>query len=782
MKRTAVAAAVAVSLGGGFAAAPAWAQSADGGVQTVIVTSQKRKEDVKQVPLAISVLGGDAMKDNQIVNFSDLARSVPNLSYSTQAGPGLATLQLRGISTQAGSATVAIYLDDVSLTTRNLYSQGTVEPRFFDIDRLEVLYGPQGTLYGASALGGTLKFISKQPDMKLLGGGATAEVSTTKDGGMNYLLQGVLNIPLSKDTVALRVGVQSGKDSGYIDQVDVKNPSKVIAKDINEGRWDVAKLALKAQLNKDWSVTPALFYQRYRSDDIDAAYLAVGDYQSANQGVPLQRFQTSKIVREPGTDTLTVPSVTVAGDLGFADFTGILSGYKRRFDRRQDGTYINSTYIGSVTTDPVLGMGTIQYLPSAVDLNNRVNQTSIELRLASKDYVAGGNPFTWLAGAYASRNKTEVFDNEPIFGITKAFKDAGYNVENPDDLADTFPGAFTGDSSYYSARHYNDRQSALFGQLQYNFSPSLRALVALRLHHASQHFAREGNYYYAGGPTSTTVDSSESATTPRFAIDWDLSKEVTTYLNIAKGFRSGSANRPVPLTAIVKEDLAAMGLPQTIPAAYKSDSLWNYEIGSKMRLAGGLTVNTALYYIKWNNIQQDVVLPNAGFDFETNVGKAAAYGVEVDARWRVNSDLTLSAAASSVHATFSEDTPALGSTDAGLNVKKGDRIQGVPKYSAKLGFEYRFQLMNNSAFVRGSADWTGSSRGTFVKDSTDYNRPGYMTYGGSFGITFDKLELIAFAKNLGNNHKVIQQPNVQGVDTVYHLRPRTIGVTANYEF
>ena len=114
--------------------------------------------------------------------------------------------------------------------------------------------------------------------------------------------------------------MQSGKESGYIDQVDV-NSLKVIEKNINEARWDVVKLALKAQLNKDWSVTPALFYQRYKSDDIDAAYRAVGDYQSANAGVVLPQFQTSKIVREPGTDTLTVPSVTVAGDLGFADVT-----------------------------------------------------------------------------------------------------------------------------------------------------------------------------------------------------------------------------------------------------------------------------------------------------------------------------------------------------------------------------------------------------------------------------------------------------------------------------
>ena len=140
-----------------FAAPTALAQASAN--QIVTVTSQKRVEDVRQVPLSVSVLSGEALKDNQILDFSDLARSIPNLSFSTQAGAGLATLELRGVSSQAGSATVAVYLDDISLTTRNLYSQGTAEPRFFDLERVEVLRGPQGTLYGASALGGTLKFI-----------------------------------------------------------------------------------------------------------------------------------------------------------------------------------------------------------------------------------------------------------------------------------------------------------------------------------------------------------------------------------------------------------------------------------------------------------------------------------------------------------------------------------------------------------------------------------------------------------------------------------------------
>jgi outer membrane receptor protein involved in Fe transport len=781
MKKTALATAVTALL----APAPfAWAQNAGNAeLQTITITSQKRKEDIREVPLSVSVMSGDAMQDGHVSDFSDLSRAIPNLSFSTQAGAGLATLQLRGVSSQAGSATVSIYLDDISLTTRNLYSQGTAEPRFFDVERVEVLRGPQGTLYGASSLGGTIKFISKQPDATRFEGGAYGELSSTSHGGTSYNLQGVLNVPLSKDVLGLRVGVQSGKSSGYIDQVDV-NTLGVTAKGINQSRWDVVKLSAKALLSKDWTLTPAVFYQRFKSSDIDAAYETVGDYQSANVGKPLAQFQTSKIVREPGTDTLTVPSATLNGDVGFGDLTAIVSGYQRQFNRVQDGTSINTPYIGSVVTDPALGT-VVGFLPSAVDLNNKIDQTSVELRLASKDYKAGGTPWTWIGGFYAAKTKTEVFDNEPVFGINAAFTAAGRNIEDPAELADTFPGAFLGDSSYYSARHYNDKQNSVFGEVTYHAGPSLRLLAGLRLVRASQHFTREGDRYYAGGPTTALIDSSASASTPRFAVDWDVDKYATVYANVAKGFRLGSANRPVPDTALVRQDLTDLKLPPLVPAAFKPDSLWSYEAGTKLRLLGGsLAFSAAAFYIDWKDIQQDVVLPNSGFDFETNVGAAKSYGLEFETQWRASEALTVNVSGGWTKAVFKQTTEALGQDSSGrFNAMAGDSIQGVPKYNAALGFEYRFAAFgSNSAFVRASGQWTGASRGDLNRESPDFNRPSYFTADASTGLTLDRWELTAFVKNALNNDLVLQRPNVQGVSTVYHLRPRTIGLTARYDF
>jgi iron complex outermembrane recepter protein len=772
------------------APAPAEAASAARAttLEQVTITAQKRKEDVQKVPLSVSVVSGEALADGHISDITDLTRSVPNLSFSSQAGAGLSTLEIRGVSSQAGSATVSIYLDDISLTTRNLYSQGTAEPRFFDLDRVEVLRGPQGTLYGASSLGGTIKFISKQPDAKSFSGSAYTELSSTSHGGTNYVAQGVLNIPLVAGSTALRIGVQAGHDSGYIDQVS-PTTLNVIEKGINSASWEVLKLALKSDFATGWSATPALFYQRYKSKDIDAAYLNIGAYQ-VPEGAPtpaLGLFQTSKIVREPATDKLTIPSLTVNGDLGFGDFTGVLSGYNRRFNRIQDGTNINVGYIASQVTDTALG-AIVNALPSAVQLDNKIDQTSLELRVASKDYDASRGPLTWIGGAYFAQTKTEVFDNEPIFGINAAFTAAGADINDPNQLGGSFPGAFTGDSSYYSARHYKDKQSSLFGELTYNFASDLRATAGVRLLRASQKFTREGDFYYAGGPVTAAIDSSGNAVTPRVALSWDVSPTSSLYVNAAKGFRLGGANRPIPspdTNPLVGEDLATLKLPSIPPATFDSDSLWSYEIGSKSRLLDNrLSLNVSAFHIDWKNIQQNVVLPQSGFDFETNAGRAKVDGIEFEARLRALEGLTLSLGASWTRAVFAEDNAALGFDDNGeVNAHKGDAIQGVPKYSARLGAEYRFAPMAfGSAFVRGSAQWTGSSNGTVVKTSDDYIRPAYVTADASAGLSIDRWEFTVFAKNLTNNQRVIQTPSIQGVSQAYYLRPRTIGVTAAYEF
>lgn len=748
-------------------------------LERVVVTSQKRMEDVKQVPLSVTAIGGDALRENQIVDFTDLSRNVPNVSFTSQGGAGLSTIEIRGVSSQAGSATVGVYLDDVSLTTRNLYSQGTAEPRFFDIERVEVLRGPQGTLYGAGSMGGTLRFISKSPDLKRFSADLHGEVSSTDHGGTNTKAQAVVNLPLTKDVSALRIGVQAGHDSGYIDQVDGAT-LKVINKGINSVDWSVLKAALKVKVGSNWTVTPALFYQENKTSDIDAAYLAVGGDQQFNAGAPLARFQTSKIVLEPGKDTLTLPSLTVSGDLGFADFTGVANAYKRHFVRTQDGTSVNSSYIGSLIANPAVA-GVVSYLPSAVYLDNKIDQKALELRLASKGTEVSKSPFTWVAGVYFAQTKTDVSDNEPVFGINAAFTKAGVNIydENqwtPD--SGIYNGAFANDNSYFSARHYNSKQSSVFGEATYHASDKLRLIAGLRYLRSSEDFAREGDMFFAGGPSTIQIPSKANKATPRLAIDWDFTPNTTLYANVAEGFRLGGANRPIPLIAGTISDLAKLGLT-TAPATFAPDSLWSYEVGSKSRLLDNrVNLNLSAYHIVWNNIQQDVTLPSVGFDFETNTGKATSSGIEAEIKARVTNNLILNAGGGINRAVFAQDVTWMGFGDDGLpNVRKGDLIQGVPKYSLKVGGEYLFPFLNHDSALRLNAQWTGASHGSLFRGDTDYLRPSYVTVDGSWGITVGKWDVNLSVKNLTNNRTILQQPSIQFVSQAFYLRPRTIGLS-----
>ena len=786
MPLTALAQAAAMAV----AAPPAASAPPTTEIARVVITAQKRKEDIRDVPVSVSVLSAEQLQAQQITTVEDLTRNVPNISFTSQAGPGLGTVEIRGVSSQAGSATVSVYLDDVSLTTRNLYSQGTAEPRFFDLQDAEVLRGPQGTLYGASSLGGTIKFISKQPDLKYFSESVTATVSGTEHGGANYEAQGVLNIPLVNNTFALRIGAERGHESGYIDQVDPTTLKK-IATGINGDDYTVVKVMLKANMGNGWSLTPALFAQQTDTADIDATYL------TTQSGVALPRFETSKMVREPGRDRLEVPSVTLSGDTSLGTFTAVLSGYKRRFNRVQDGTASNDLSWAVLTPgqqgqDLANALGSLR---TAVHLNNKIDQTSFEVRMASKDYdPKGSSAVTWIGGAYVQDAVTQVYDNEPIAGVNAVFAAAGVNPGDPTQLIGGFPGDLANDNSYFSARHYHDKQASAFGELTYHLSPAFHVSAGLRELYATQDFTRQAAPLFYDGQDPAMpgfavgqppIAAHWTATTPSFKVNWDVTQDTAVYFNASKGFRLGGANRPVPASPMVEQNLRQLGLPDQIPASFAPDSLWSYEIGSKSDLlARSVTLNVSAFYLNWKNIQQDINLSSAGFDFETNAGNASSYGLEAELKARVTPQLTLSGSLGYTHATFSGDDPAFGVNDAGdLNVRKGSLLPGVPKASASLGADYHWEVNDTlNAFVRGNGQWTAASHGSFFADDVDYKRSAYFTLDASAGVNWDKWEVTAFIKNANNNHTAIQHPNIQSVDEAYYMRPRTIGVTGNYQF
>jgi iron complex outermembrane recepter protein len=790
---------------------PPAAAQAQPRVEEVTVTAQKRSENVRKVPVSVTVLRGD-----HIQNFADLTRAVPNLSFSSQAGAGLSTLELRGIASQAGTATVALYLDDVSLTTRNIYTQGTAEPRFLDVSRVEVLRGPQGTLYGASALGGTVKFISNQPDPTKFGGNVFTELSGTYHGNLNWDEQGVLNVPLLDGRAALRIAGETGGDSGYVNNID-SSTGRTIKADINSVGFNVARASLLLQPT-DWlTITPSAFWQNVDSRDSDAQYLA------------LPNFQTPKTVAEPGVDKMFVPSITANADLGFANLISVTSYYTRSFRRTLDSTiydnlalYVCDPLNQALTCsddagNPVFNAppglyGALFNRPSYTYFNNQVRQFQQEVRLVSKPYEPGGLPFTWLAGLYVSSEYAKATDTEFVQGANAIFNKFGADPSDPTVISGGAPGFIVHDQVYAGLQNYTTTQYAVFGEATYYPAPNLRFTVGGRYLFARDAEGSDNEYFYSYGLTGPTSSVGHFYSfTPKFAIGWDITPANTAYINISKGFRLGSENRAlayIPSQANAfgtpSYDLAQLGIHES-PTQYGPDKLWNFEIGDKGRFLGGRLVASAdLFYILWNDIQQDIPLTTSGDSFETNAGNAKSYGAEFELRGQITDTLTAGLSGSYTHATL-DDGVHVGNTILD-GTAPGEIVPGVPRFNLDLDARQNFALSDElDGFVSFDIPWVGQSHGQPIAGNADYKRPSYITVDAAVGLDYGRWEFTIFGKNLTNNNKIIQEPDIQGsgVDIPgqagplygfnyrgvlepntqgFTLRPLTVGANASLKF
>lgn len=799
------------------------AAAGSGKVEEIVVTSQKRSENVRKVPLSVTVLSGAQLRAAHIQSFADLTRSVPNLSFSSQAGEGLSNLELRGVSSSAGTATVALYLDDVSLTTRNLPTEGASEPRFLDISRLEVLRGPQSTLYGASALGGTLRYISNTPKMDVFEGNIFSELSGTYHGGVNYDQQGVLNIPLIDRQLVLRLAAETGSDSGYINNVNPLNGA-LIKSGINSTGFNVVRGTL-VWTPTDWlTITPSVYFQNFIQHNSDAQYLT------------LPHDQTPKVVAEPGHDKLIVPSFTLNADLGFANLIAVTGNYERQFKRILDSTVYDNlaVYLCDPNTDtpnPVAGQPPIGFCgndaagnpihgsptglfdalnqrPSRTIFDNTVRQWSEEIRLVSKPYVPGESklPFTWIAGLYYSDEHTTSTDTEFVQNANGLFNQFGVSPGDPNVLGGGFPGDIVNNEVFRSITSYDTAQYAVFGEGTYYPLPNLRLTAGARYQ-----FARDGestyqNYFYDyGDPGLVTSVGHFYTFLPKFAISYDITSSNTIYANASKGFRLGSENRRIPFdpasavsSGTPSYDLAQLGLRSNSPKGFGPDKLWNYEIGDKGRALGGRVVFSAdFFYINWSDIQTYVPLVTSGDEFQTNAGSATNYGFEFELRTRVNDDLSVGLSGSVLNATLDHGV-VIGKTLL-TGTFPGEKVPGVPDFNLSFDAKQNFRINDRiGGFVSIAPSWVGESHGVVIDTNPDYKRPSYISIDATAGLDFGRWEVTLFGRNLTNNNKVIQRPDIEGsASPIYQfdylgnqtrnlqgftLRPLTIGMNAALRF
>lgn len=733
-------------------------------LEEIVVTSQKRRETLRSVPSSVSVLSGAQLKSRSIQTLEDVSRATPGVSFLAGGGPGLDNIEVRGISSTSGNATVGLYLDEVPITLPNFYN-GAIEPHFFDLARVEVLRGPQGTLFGASSMGGTLRFISNLPDLDRFFGTSATTLGGTVHGGFNYEEEDTANIPLVPGKVALRIGADYGRDSGYINQYNKAGQL------LNAGTNGIATGVLRSSLlikpDEDWTITPSVFYQNQRVDDSGVFYPDLGKY---NQ---------DKALKETSQITLAVGSLEINRDLQFADLTSVTGYFQQQFNRVTDGTFYNSVYLGSlIDADPpggIAGQGyRIGALPGPEYTRDTTGQFSQEIRLTSKTPQQSGLPFSWIGGLFVSSQTIHVNDDAYVLGLDRTFQQI-YGIPTQDSAV--FSGAtFPGDSVALADQHKHDTQFAAFGQVTYLPLSVVKLSAGLRYTYAIETSELDTSGYFAGGPQPAyDTRATFYALTPKFSASVDVADNATVYANAAKGFRVGGGAPFIP-ESICGGDLAGLGLSAP-PGSYGSDRLWSYETGLKGRFFGNrLSANADLYLIDWTNIQQTLALPTCGYSITTNVGDAQSYGAELEARGQLTDDLALRVAYGTVHATLTSVATKFGP-------QAGQSILNSPNWNASFGVEYRHSLGDRmDVFADVEDNWTGQAHGSYTRTDPDYLRPDYTVVNLTAGMDIGRYEVSLFAKNLGDNAQIIQHPSILFLNEGYTLRPLTVGARVLVKF
>lgn len=758
-------------------------------LESIVVTAQRRSEDIQAVPISISVVSGDELHTQRIADYDDLSRAVPGVSFnSSLASEGLTKVQIRGVSSDSGASTTGVYLDDVSITVNNIFYDGAVLPKLYDLDRLEVLRGPQGTLWGDSSEGGTIRYLTEAPNLTTFSAEGTGDLSDTKHGGINYLTAATINVPVKEGVFAVRGSVGYLHDSGYIDHytqtTDILTNSGVNT----EGNLSL-HLVGKITPSADLTISPAIFYQRDVTGDNSAFYLT----QSLDSTFVPGLWQQDKLVREFGTDTVLLPSLSISKGLGFADLTSVTGVFIRQHDRQEDGTYYNSTAFAEFFLDPLYPSyapqndSIIANLRSPVEFSTHYRTISQEIRLSSLPELRARTGLQWVAGVYYADTWEHNTNFQQIQGIDAAFQSIyGYSMNDPTKslvfqtyaipgITQLFPNSIDESDN----RTYRQQQYAGFGQVDYDLASALHAALGARYATSKEDYkSTEIGFYQIGNINPYYQTASYEAFTPKASLDFDATQNSKLYASVSKGFRLGGPTGPIVFgpTSVCNGDFQAIGQTSQ-PTHFGSDSLWTYEFGSKNRLANNrLMLNASMYLTQWSNIQQQIYLPTCGYYFTTNVGNAKIYGGELEALYQPVSGLKLGLTASAQHAVVtSSDNPA--------TVAVGAHLIDVPQgtYTASLSYS-RPIIGDFSISSRADYAWTGHSYGSYQAGNPNYSNPSYGVLNASVTVTASRFDVALYAKNLNNDQKVIQSPEINTVVEGYTVRPRTIGVTGRYWF
>lgn len=729
----------------------------------ITVTAGKRGEQSTQdIPAAIQAITGDSLARSGAVAFADYASQVPSLSFS-DLGPGDKKYVIRGI-TSTGPATVGVYYDEAVITASNANDGGgrNADISLFDLDRIEVLKGPQGTLYGASSMSGTIRYITKQPDLAKFGGYVNAETSTTSKGGTNFGVNGALNLPIIDDKLAVRFTGWDIDNSGFIDAVRI--PSGPI-KDANDEQVRGARVTLRWQATDNFSLSATSTSQTLHTGGsaryTPAGVQSFGDAGAGFPSIPGGDLINTDITQSPWDEKINVYGLTAEYKTSFGVFTAT-SNY---FDRDIHFAFDSSPILFFFGV-PIAGI-TLQPQERRI--------TSTEVRYAST--LPG--PVNFVVGGF-SQNEHSDFSVEVV--TINAFGEPAGPFSRLDS-DDVLQHPDTGHTFFGRIDNDQLKQYAGFGEVTWQLNDQWSATGGLRYFHSSLDSENETTHPFGGfGPNIPvgvqTNSASNNKTTFKANLSYKYSDQGLIYATVSQGFRVGGTNP------------ADLPFASGIPPSFGPDSLTNFEIGAKNEfLDRRLRLNAAIYQINWKDIQVQALDNTQAFVFITNAGTARVRGVELEAQALLADGLELNFGGAFMDAKLTANQP-----DVDINPSlgsDGDRLPNVPRIQFSAALTYRFPVGNGANLaLKADVNYRGSTDTQFNTATSNTIPIGFNVPLDSYSLTNLRANLdwndwtfSLFAKNVFDKRAEVDAiASSQDPLARITVRPRTVGLAVTRTF
>jgi outer membrane receptor protein involved in Fe transport len=758
----------------------------------IIVTATKRAANILDVPFSVNAQTAADIQRSGATGLEDVSRNVAGLTIQN-LGPGQSQVSVRGVSAgqivrdQPGvKEQVGVYLDE-SVISLSLF---TPDLDLFDLNRVETLRGPQGTLFGSGSVGGTIRYITNQPTTEALEGTIEGNVNLVDGDDFGGHLKGAVNVPLG-DKAAFRAVGYYTQYGGFI---DARREGGGVTEDINDGKRYGGRIALLFQPTEDISITPRIIYQKIETDGFnrqEVFNLYANPYTTVAGGRPpvqLGKREQHLLLQEAFEDETLIADLTASIGLGAVDLTSVTSYTNRDILVSRDASALTH----SVSID--LGLApAVTAIPSNLRDTTDVESWTQEVRLSSN----GDGPLQWLIGGFYSDTDRVYAQRLPTPGYDP-FVDAVFGAGTSAAVANGFPL----NSPYNADLPYNLKQFAVFGEATYDITDRVHLTAGARYYDYKERRRFTSGGLFANGDDQVDRTKSDGIT-PRFLLSIETSDEMTVNLQASKGFRLGGVNDPLNLPLCTPEDEAIFGGFQD----YDDETLWNYEGGVKIA-SGGVRFSGAIFYNDIKNLQVTLDAGSCSSRVVFNVPKAHTIGLEAELSAEVTEGLTLGLAGNYVSAKF-DSTVVDGTGTVIGGIRDGNRLPTVPKWQISANLNHDFPLGEGvDAFINGSIQLVGdrftqpsdqeNNPRTFVhglpfggapataSTTLDLKLPAYELVNLSAGVEFDGgLSLTAYVTNLFDKNPLLSFDRERGGRARLGFnvgQPRTIGLTARKTF